>query len=185
MRVRGYAVRPRPLALPPLNQRPELTARPADTVLTRMYNQNTVKDPITGRVKGALYTNPIDCLWKTFKAEGIAGWYKGEPSLLPRAHTAHFFLSDVTVSGSVALTYRYHGAPAQNMAAHRHHPRRQRAHHDAISIRQGQVVARMHSLFNMAESYIHSYISWASIFDHPSPSPQATCRGPEGPSISD
>lgn len=52
--------------------------RPADTVLTRMYNQNTVKDPVTGRVRGALYTNPIDCLWKTFKAEGIAGWYKGE-----------------------------------------------------------------------------------------------------------
>lgn len=57
---------------------PKLTHRPADTVLTRMYNQNTVKDPITGRVRGALYTNPIDCLWKTFKAEGIAGWYKGE-----------------------------------------------------------------------------------------------------------
>lgn len=34
---------------------------------------------MTGRVRGALYTNPIDCLWKTFKAEGIAGWYKGEP----------------------------------------------------------------------------------------------------------
>lgn len=43
-----------------------------------MYNQNTVKDPVTGRVRGALYTNPIDCLWKTFKAEGIAGWYKGK-----------------------------------------------------------------------------------------------------------
>ncbi|RXK41945.1 solute carrier family 25, member 34/35 [Tremella mesenterica] len=51
-------------------------------VLTRMYNQNTIKDPITGRVRGALYTNPIDCLWKTFKTEGIAGWYKGT--------TAHF-----------------------------------------------------------------------------------------------
>lgn len=59
----------------------ELSLRPADTVLTRMYNQNTVKDPITGRVRGALYTNPIDCLWKTFKAEGIAGWYKGTSKL--------------------------------------------------------------------------------------------------------
>lgn len=58
--------------------------QPADTVLTRMYNQNTVKDPITGRVKGALYTNPIDCLWKTFKAEGIAGWYKGTTAHLLR-----------------------------------------------------------------------------------------------------
>lgn len=44
--------------------------------------ENTVKDPVTGRVRGALYTNPIDCLWKTFKTEGIAGWYKGT--------TAHF-----------------------------------------------------------------------------------------------
>lgn len=40
--------------------------------------ENTIKDPITGKVRGALYTNPFDCLWKTFKAEGIAGWYKGE-----------------------------------------------------------------------------------------------------------
>lgn len=39
--------------------------------------ENTIKDPITGKVRGALYTNPFDCLWKTFKAEGIAGWYKG------------------------------------------------------------------------------------------------------------
>jgi len=37
---------------------------------------------VTGRVRGARYTNPIDCLWKTFKTEGIAGWYKGT--------TAHF-----------------------------------------------------------------------------------------------
>jgi solute carrier family 25 protein 34/35 len=43
-----------------------------------MYNQNTIKDPVTGRVRGALYTNPIDCLYKTFRAEGIAGWYKGQ-----------------------------------------------------------------------------------------------------------
>jgi solute carrier family 25 protein 34/35 len=37
-----------------------------------------VKDPVTGRVRGALYTNPFDCLWKTYKVEGIRGWYKGE-----------------------------------------------------------------------------------------------------------
>jgi solute carrier family 25 protein 34/35 len=42
----------------------------------------TIKDPITGRVRGTLYNNPIDCLWKTFKAEGIAGWYKGEQTTL-------------------------------------------------------------------------------------------------------
>ncbi|OXC58568.1 solute carrier family 25, member 34/35 [Cryptococcus neoformans MW-RSA852] len=59
-----------------------IAMQPPDTALTRMYNQNTIKDPITGKVRGALYTNPFDCLWKTFKAEGIAGWYKGT--------TAHF-----------------------------------------------------------------------------------------------
>ncbi|WVQ86165.1 hypothetical protein IAT38_008333 [Cryptococcus sp. DSM 104549] len=59
-----------------------IAMQPADTALTRMYNQNTVKDPITGKVRGALYTNPFDCLWKTFRAEGLAGWYKGT--------TAHF-----------------------------------------------------------------------------------------------
>jgi solute carrier family 25 protein 34/35 len=32
---------------------------------------------VTGRVRGALYTNPIDCLWKTYKVEGVRGWYKG------------------------------------------------------------------------------------------------------------
>lgn len=57
--------------------------QPADTVLTRTYNQNTVKDAVTGKVRGVLYNGPLDCLWKTFKAEGIAGWYKGT--------TAHFF----------------------------------------------------------------------------------------------
>lgn len=67
--------------------------QPADTVLTRMYNregfrrtllmsENTITDPVTGRVRGALYTNPFDCLWKTAKTEGIRGWYKGT--------TAHF-----------------------------------------------------------------------------------------------
>ena len=43
--------------------------------------ENTTKDPVTGKVRGMLYNGPIDCLWKTFKAEGIAGWYKG--TLLP------------------------------------------------------------------------------------------------------
>ncbi|RXW22660.1 hypothetical protein EST38_g3158 [Candolleomyces aberdarensis] len=55
--------------------------QPADTALTRVYNQPTVVGP-DGRSRGALYKNPIDCLWKTFKAEGVRGWYKGS--------TAHF-----------------------------------------------------------------------------------------------
>ncbi|EDR15214.1 uncharacterized protein LACBIDRAFT_301187 [Laccaria bicolor S238N-H82] len=55
--------------------------QPADTALTRMYNQPTILGP-DGKTRGALYKNPIDCLWKTFKAEGVRGWYKGS--------TAHF-----------------------------------------------------------------------------------------------
>ncbi|KAM6498670.1 Mitochondrial carrier domain containing protein [Amanita muscaria] len=58
-----------------------LVMQPADTTLTRVYNQPTTKLP-DGKVVGALYRSPIDCLWKTFKAEGIYGWYKGS--------TAHF-----------------------------------------------------------------------------------------------
>ncbi|KAI0739556.1 mitochondrial carrier [Daedaleopsis nitida] len=58
-----------------------LVMQPADTTLTRMYNQPTTKGP-DGRTVGLLYKNPIDCLWKTLKAEGILGWYKGT--------TAHF-----------------------------------------------------------------------------------------------
>ncbi|KDQ63237.1 hypothetical protein JAAARDRAFT_29258 [Jaapia argillacea MUCL 33604] len=56
--------------------------QPADTALTRVYNQPTKLLP-DGRQVGALYKNPIDCLWKTFKTEGVKGWYKGS--------TAHFF----------------------------------------------------------------------------------------------
>ncbi|CUA71333.1 Mitochondrial oxaloacetate transport protein [Schizosaccharomyces pombe 972h-] [Rhizoctonia solani] len=55
--------------------------QPADTALTRMYNQPTVPGP-NGRMIGALYKNPIDCLWKTLKIEGPLAWYKGS--------TAHF-----------------------------------------------------------------------------------------------
>lgn len=58
-----------------------LVMQPADTALTRMYNQPTIRGP-DGRLTGALYKNPLDCLWKTFKTEGMYGWYKGS--------TAHF-----------------------------------------------------------------------------------------------
>ena len=44
--------------------------------LTRVYNQPTTRTS-KGRLVGALYKNPVDCLWKTFKSEGIFGWYKG------------------------------------------------------------------------------------------------------------
>lgn len=64
-----------------------------------MYNQPTIRMP-DGTMKGTLYKNPIDCLWKTFKTEGVRGWYKGELkplSLVPdlsttktTGSTAHF-----------------------------------------------------------------------------------------------
>ncbi|KAG5638383.1 hypothetical protein H0H81_000279 [Sphagnurus paluster] len=58
-----------------------IAMQPADTALTRMYNQPTIRTS-DGRLQGTLYKNPVDCLWKTFKAEGVRGWYKGS--------TAHF-----------------------------------------------------------------------------------------------
>ncbi|KAG8717214.1 Mitochondrial oxaloacetate carrier protein [Ceratobasidium sp. 395] len=58
-----------------------LVMQPADTALTRMYNQPTVMGP-NGRMVGTLYKNPVDCLWKTLKTEGALAWYKGS--------TAHF-----------------------------------------------------------------------------------------------
>ena len=66
--------------------------------LTRMYNQPT-KIMSDGRHVGLLYKNPIDCLWKTFKAEGPFGWYKGARHFELQLHleftaslgsTAHF-----------------------------------------------------------------------------------------------
>jgi len=55
--------------------------QPADTTLTRMYNQPTMKLP-NGKIVGTRYKNPIDCLWKTITTEGPFALYKGS--------TAHF-----------------------------------------------------------------------------------------------
>ncbi|KAJ1577483.1 hypothetical protein NDA11_002221 [Ustilago hordei] len=56
--------------------------QPADTALTRMYNQ-PVRIDQRGRSVGTLYRNPFHCLYLTAKAEGLLGWYKGT--------TAHLF----------------------------------------------------------------------------------------------
>ncbi|KAF8336334.1 mitochondrial carrier domain-containing protein [Cantharellus anzutake] len=53
-----------------------IVMQPGDTTLTRMYNQPTERLP-DGRTVGLLYKSPLDCLWKTLRAEGIFGWYKG------------------------------------------------------------------------------------------------------------
>ncbi|KAF9650280.1 mitochondrial carrier [Thelephora ganbajun] len=58
-----------------------IVMQPADTALTRVYNQPTTRLP-NGTHVGTLYENPIDCLWKTLKTEGPLAWYKGS--------TAHF-----------------------------------------------------------------------------------------------
>lgn len=44
---------------------------PFDVVSTRLYSQKVVNG------KGELYTGVVDCLAKTFRAEGIRGFYKG------------------------------------------------------------------------------------------------------------
>lgn len=49
--------------------------QPADTALTRMYNQ-PVKVLPNGRTVGALYRGPLHCLYLTAKAEGPLAWYK-------------------------------------------------------------------------------------------------------------
>ncbi|SPO35786.1 related to OAC1 - similarity to mitochondrial uncoupling proteins (MCF) [Pseudozyma flocculosa] len=57
--------------------------QPADTALTRMYNQ-PVRIDERGRSVGTLYRNPIHCLYLTAKAEGVLGWYKGTTAHLLR-----------------------------------------------------------------------------------------------------
>jgi solute carrier family 25 protein 34/35 len=62
-----------------------------------MYNQPTKQLP-DGRVVGTLYKNPIDCLWKTFKTEGIYGWYKGRQAHKQASETDDL----INLSGSTA-----------------------------------------------------------------------------------
>ena len=62
-----------------------------------MYSQSSdVKGP-DGKVRGILYKGPIDCLYKTWRSEGILGWYKGSTAHLLRIapHTVRGTLSHV------------------------------------------------------------------------------------------
>lgn len=45
---------------------------PFDGVATRIFNQG-----VDANGKGLLYRNIFDCFYKTFKVEGIHGFYKG------------------------------------------------------------------------------------------------------------
>lgn len=45
---------------------------PFDVVCTRLFNQG-----LDANDKGPLYNNFIDCFTKTFKTEGVRGFYKG------------------------------------------------------------------------------------------------------------
>lgn len=53
-----------------------LMMQPPDVSLTRMYNQPTIKLE-NGKTVGQFYKNPIDCMYKTVRAEGFTGLYKG------------------------------------------------------------------------------------------------------------
>jgi len=83
--------------------------QPADTALTRMYNQPTQKLP-NGQVVGLLYKNPIDCLWKTLKTEGALGWYKGIAK-------ANF----VPLRPCINLLFRNYGPLSANSTSHDYH----------------------------------------------------------------
>jgi solute carrier family 25 protein 34/35 len=60
-----------------------IVMQPADTGLTRVYNQEMVRTP-DGRLVGKTYRNLIDCLWKTARTEGLRGWYKGSTAQFMR-----------------------------------------------------------------------------------------------------
>ena len=57
--------------------------QPADTALSRVYNQPTRIDE-RGRSVGTLYRGPIHCLYLTAKTEGPLAWYKGTTAHLAR-----------------------------------------------------------------------------------------------------
>jgi solute carrier family 25 protein 34/35 len=59
------------------------TMQAADTTLTRLYNQPTLRLP-NGTIRGALYTGPVDCFVKIVRTEGPLALYKGSLAHLLR-----------------------------------------------------------------------------------------------------
>lgn len=80
-----------------------IVMQPTDTALTRIYNQPTIRTP-DGRLVGTLYRNPIDCLWKTFKTEGVLGWYKGSTAQFLRV--APHTIITLTVNDIILALYK-------------------------------------------------------------------------------
>ncbi|GAA6002186.1 hypothetical protein JCM10207_003115 [Rhodosporidiobolus poonsookiae] len=77
-----------------------LVMQPADTALTRMYNQSPNSIGPDGRPRGLLYKSPIDCLFKTWQAEGLGGLYKGSFAHLMRIvpHTVVTLVANEQIS---------------------------------------------------------------------------------------
>jgi len=119
--------------------------QPADTALTRVYNQPTVVEP-DGRLRGTLYRNPIDCLWKTFKTEGVRGWYKG--SFLCRAIFSKDFMKfcrfnstfPAYCSAHVGLHLSACRIPFISMTFQHHHFDHERHHHKSVQDTEGSGV---------------------------------------------
>ncbi|GLE10763.1 hypothetical protein PINS_up023003 [Pythium insidiosum] len=75
---------------------------PMDVVSTRLYSQKVVNG------KGELYSGAVDCIIKTFRAEGIRGFYKGWTAQYFRIgpHTVFTFLFWEKAK-AVATSYGY------------------------------------------------------------------------------
>ncbi|GAA6038927.1 hypothetical protein JCM8097_000578 [Rhodosporidiobolus ruineniae] len=78
--------------------------QPADTALTRMYNQSPNSIGPDGKPRGLLYKNPIDCLYKTVMTEGFFGLYKGSIAHLLRIapHTVVTLVTNEFISRKLA-----------------------------------------------------------------------------------
>ncbi len=78
---------------------------PFDVIATRLYNQTTRLDA-RGRVRGSLYSGPLDCAVKVGRVEGFRGFYKGAVAHYCRLgpHTVRAFTAIDVPPASQLLT---------------------------------------------------------------------------------
>ncbi|KPV76372.1 uncharacterized protein RHOBADRAFT_25431 [Rhodotorula graminis WP1] len=90
--------------------------QPADTALTRMYNQSPNSIGPDGKPRGLLYKSPIDCLIKTWRTEGVLGWYKGSVAHLARIapHTVVTLVANEFISRKWTEYKRSNGTLARD-----------------------------------------------------------------------